>query len=83
METKKLSLTCIMIKDPKLGGYTAFFKQFPNIISEGETTDEAIDNLMNAIHDVFEYQNNQDMDDLIPDDNIIQKPINFTSLEIA
>jgi len=55
MKTKNLSLDCIMVEDPKIGGYTAFFKQFPNIISEGETVKEAKDNLINAIYDALHH----------------------------
>jgi predicted RNase H-like HicB family nuclease len=56
MKIKNLSLDCIMVEDPKVCGYTAFFKIFPNIISEGETVEEAENNLLDAFHDVFKKQ---------------------------
>ncbi|HPM02811.1 MAG TPA: hypothetical protein PK816_11715, partial [Candidatus Cloacimonadota bacterium] len=59
LKSKMFSLNAILVEDPKLGGFTAFFKQFPNIISEGETEEEAIQNLLNALHDVFNYQSRQ------------------------
>ncbi|GAJ07129.1 unnamed protein product, partial [marine sediment metagenome] len=32
-----LPLTVIMIQDPNIGGYTTYFRQFQNIIAEGDT----------------------------------------------
>jgi len=60
MENKELHtlfFTIILIQDPHREGYTAFVKQLPNIITEGNTEDEAIHNLFNAVHGVFNYQN--------------------------
>jgi len=51
-----IPLTVVMVQDPHIGGYTAYFKQFPDIIAEGDTDDEAMNNLMNAVHDVFVYK---------------------------
>jgi hypothetical protein len=34
MKTRNPALNCIMAEDPKIGGYTAFIKQFPNIACE-------------------------------------------------
>ncbi|NLZ31333.1 MAG: hypothetical protein GX885_11455 [Methanomicrobiales archaeon] len=56
MKAKMFTLDAILEEDPTLGGFTAFFKQFPNIITEGETEEEAIQNLLNALHDVFVYK---------------------------
>lgn len=50
-------LTVIMVEDEIYGGYTAHFKQLPNIIAEGKNEDKAMQNLMNAVHDVFKYEN--------------------------
>jgi hypothetical protein len=55
-EGLSFSLDIILVEDPSIGGFTAYFKQFPNIISEGETEDLAIHNLMCAVHDVFNYK---------------------------
>lgn len=83
MKTKNLSFMCIMVKDPKVGGYTAFFKQLPHIIAEGETTDEAFDNLINAMYDIFMHQNKEDIGEIGKNFNVIQKPVNFTFIEEA
>lgn len=43
----------IYVKDVKQGGYTAFFKDFSNIVTQGETIEEAQTNLWNTVHDVL------------------------------
>jgi hypothetical protein len=43
------------IEDPNLGGYTAFFKDFPNIVTQGETIKEAQTHLWNTTHDVLKH----------------------------
>ena len=45
----------IYVKDQKVGGYTAFFKDFSNIASEGETLKEAQKNLWNTLYDVLKH----------------------------
>lgn len=44
----------IYVKDPELG-YTAFFGEFPKVISEGKTIKEAQMNLWNAIYDLMKH----------------------------
>lgn len=56
MEPIKLSLNCILINDPELGGYTAFFAEFPDIVAEGSTEAEAQLNLMNTIPAVSQFK---------------------------
>lgn len=51
-----IPLNAVLVEDPKIGGYTAYFKQFPDIIAEGETDDEAMRNLTNAVYDVFMFK---------------------------
>lgn len=53
-----LSLNVILVNDPVQGGFTAFFKQFPYIIAEGDNEGEAMKNLMNAMHDVVDHLSN-------------------------
>jgi len=74
----KLPLTAIMVKDPNIGGFTAFFKQFPEIIAEGDTDGEALQNLMNAVYDVFEYRSKLQSENIHhPSSEIIERDINF------
>lgn len=46
----------IYVKDEKIGGYTSFFKDFSNIVSQGETLKEAQKNLWNTLYDVLKYK---------------------------
>jgi len=45
-------MTIIMVRDKKLGGYTAFLKELPSVIVEGETVGKAQKNLADAIWDI-------------------------------
>jgi hypothetical protein len=45
----------IFVYDFKSGGYTGFFKDFSNIISQGETIKETQTNLWNTLYDVLKY----------------------------
>ena len=55
-ELKTFTLDIFLIEDKELGGYSAFFAQFPNIMAEGENEEEAIKNLNVLVHDVFQHQ---------------------------
>jgi len=59
-----LPVTPIYVEDEKIGGYTVFFKEFPNIIAEGETKEDALDNIIRTVHDVFKYKNTQSIEEL-------------------
>ena len=54
VNTKSGVLTAILIKDDISNGYTAFFKEKPSIISEGDTIKETIDSLKNILEMVAE-----------------------------
>jgi len=58
-----IPVTPIYVEDPK-GGFTIFFKEFPNVISEGETKEEALNNLQRTMHDVFSYKNTLSVEEL-------------------
>jgi predicted RNase H-like HicB family nuclease len=58
---KEISLTAIFVKDPNSKGYTAFFAQFPTIISEGDTIEMATQNLFSLVQEVFEYQKKEEL----------------------
>lgn len=57
--TTKLSFTAVILKDEDLGRFTAYFKQFPSIIAEGDSEDEVLTNLLKAVHDVLQYESSQ------------------------
>jgi hypothetical protein len=44
----------IFVKD-KNGGYTAWFKEIPDVISQGETKKEAYHNLILTLHDIVKW----------------------------
>lgn len=60
-EFKSFKLDVIMVEDPQIGGYTAFFAQFPNIVAEGETEEESMDNLNELLHAAFEHQRTEEL----------------------
>lgn len=47
-ETQIPSLTGILLEDKK-GGYTAWLKEFPGVVAEGDTENEAQANLVSAL----------------------------------
>jgi hypothetical protein len=59
-----IPVTPIYVEDEKIGSYTVFFKEFPNIISEGETKEDALDNIIKTVHDVFNYKNTLSVEEL-------------------
>jgi predicted RNase H-like HicB family nuclease len=52
----KLQFTCILIEDPVDNGYTAFFAEFPELVVEGDTEEEAELNLLNSMSAVFKHK---------------------------
>ena len=43
------------IEDPK-GGFTGWFKEIPNVISEGETREETYHNLILTLYDIVKWK---------------------------
>jgi predicted RNase H-like HicB family nuclease len=74
MTTKKIQLTGVFVQDPLSKGFTAFFAQFPNIIAEGDTEDEATHNLIETVTTVFEHQKNNDAGQRTNTQKVITKP---------
>ena len=60
-----IPVTPIYVEDPK-GGFTIFFKEFPNVISEGETKEEALDSLQRTMHDIYSYKSTLPMNKQLP-----------------
>ncbi len=50
----KLRLTAVFEPAPE-GGYTCHFEELPEVFSEGETLEEAGENLLDALTQVMEY----------------------------
>ena len=74
MSTNNIELTGIFVKDPNDNGYTAFFAQLPNIIAEGDTENEATENLIHTVQTVFQHQKNME----IKQDHVITKQFNLS-----
>lgn len=47
-DSRTIELQAILIPDKKLGGFTAYFERFPEVIAEGDSEDEALQNLKDA-----------------------------------
>jgi len=50
-----MTLTAVYQKDPESGWYTAQIKEIPQAISQGETLEEARENLKDALETVFRF----------------------------
>jgi len=66
-KNSNISATIILVQSPKTKGYTVYFEQRPDIITEGNNEGEAIRNLFDATLDVFAYQN--EIKDVITEKN--------------
>ena len=51
-EIVEMSLMITLIENPK-GGFTRYFVNFPSVISEGETKESTIKNLMDALETIL------------------------------
>lgn len=50
-----MTLTAVYQKDPESGWYTAQIKEIPQAISNGETLEEARENLKDGLETVFRF----------------------------
>jgi predicted RNase H-like HicB family nuclease len=53
----EIPVTPIFVEDKNNKTFTAYFKEFPEVITEGKTMEKALRNLKMAIFDVFKYKN--------------------------
>lgn len=61
-ETRKGNLGLeLYIKDPNIGGYTAYFVDFPEIVTEGDTIEKAQENLWNVVYDFLKFYTENDI----------------------
>lgn len=56
MEYKNLSLTAVFVEDPK-GGYSAYIEEIPGVNTQGETLEEARENLKDALAMILDSRN--------------------------
>ena len=55
-QTQVGELTAVLVEDPNMGGYTAFFDEKQYVIAEGDTQEEAIKNLVTSLDDFLEIE---------------------------
>ncbi len=56
-----LKLNLVMIPDNVNGGYGGYYRQFPEVLAQGENETELEVNLVNALHDIWESQKKDDI----------------------
>lgn len=53
------TITGILIQDPEDNGYTAYFAEFPEVIAEGDSENEAKKNLFDALKIMLEVRRSE------------------------
>jgi len=56
----------IILVEDKLGGYTGFLKELPDVVTEGETIDEVQNNLADAVYAVIKSLSSEYIQIIIP-----------------
>ena len=72
-----VNLTAVFIPAEE-GGYTAFVEEIPGAITQGETIEEARENLVDALRMVLEC--NRQLAREAAADNAFREPLEFASL---
>lgn len=69
--------TILLIEDPLDNGYTALFAEFPNIIAEGDTKEDAKKKLFEVAESVFDFKRKQALSgDLLKNTHFSVEPYN-------
>ena len=58
-QNNKLQLTQVFVQDPIDKGFTAYIAEFPEIIAEGSTEEDATTNLWAALKFLFEFKHDE------------------------
>ena len=61
MDDLIIKLHVVFIEDTKIGGYTGYALQFPNVIVEGETKEKLIKSLFNSLNLYCEHVKNENL----------------------
>lgn len=68
----------ILIQDPKDGGFTSILAEFPEVIAEGETEQEAHENLMAAFKSILAFKREEfDAENTYQGVHVKQQTFNF------
>ncbi len=76
MKEFELKLTVILVKDKNIGGFTAYVAEMPEVVTEGNTEDEATSNLFDALHDVLKFKREMNLCDDVTE-SVTRKEITF------
>lgn len=76
MENKSVSITGVLIQDPKTKGFTAYFAEMPDVIAEGKNEDEATKNLFEAFQSVLDFRKEESQEEE-EDGNIFTRSFNL------
>ena len=78
MEFKNLSLTAVFVEEPE-GGYSAYVEEIPGANTQGETIDEARENLKDALTMILEANKALAEQNLLPGRKSIKEKMNLTA----
>lgn len=78
MEYKNLSLTAVFVEEPE-GGYSAYVEEIPGVNTQGETMEEARENLQEALFMVLEANKALAEKKLLPGSKKIKEKMNLSA----
>jgi len=76
MKYKNLSLTAVFVEDPD-GGYSAYIEEIQGVNTQGETLEEARENLKDALSIILEANKELAERNLFPGRKSIKETLNF------
>ncbi len=76
MEYKDLTLTAVFVEEP-FGGYSAYIEEIQGVNTQGETLDEARENLKEALVLILEANKELTEKNIAPDAKRIKEKINL------
>ncbi len=76
MEYKNLSLTAVFVEDPE-GGYSAYIEEIPGVNTQGETLEEARENLKDALAMILEANKELAEKNIAPGEKRIKEKLNL------
>ncbi|MCA1758329.1 MAG: type II toxin-antitoxin system HicB family antitoxin [Bacteroidales bacterium] len=77
MKLNNLSFTAVFVEEPK-GGYSAYIEEIPGANSQGETLDEAKENLKDALQMVLETNRILSQKNILKGTKSLKEPLVFS-----
>ncbi|MFA9388403.1 MAG: type II toxin-antitoxin system HicB family antitoxin [Prolixibacteraceae bacterium] len=78
MEYSEMNINAVFVEDPE-GGYSAYIEGIPGVNTQGETLEEARENLKDALKMVLEVNKELSQKRLNPDIISIKEVINLSA----